>query len=167
MTVCRIPVATYRLQLTPSFGLADARALVPYLHLLGITALYASPFFRARWGSSHGYDVTDHATINPELGTEAELEALAHTLQQHGMGLIMDVVPNHMGIGDESNRWWQDVLENGPGSPYASFFDIDWTPAKQVLQHKVLLPVLGDQYGKVLEQSEIRLGYDAGAFSIE
>src|SRR6266705_1729780 len=167
MTVCRMPIATYRLQLTPNFGFADAQALVPYLHLLGITDLYASPFCRARCGSSHGYDVTDHSTINPELGTEADLEALARTLQQHGMGLIMDIVPNHMGISDESNRWWQNVLENGPASPYAGFFDIDWAPPKQVLQNKVLLPVLGDQYGKVLEQGEIRLGYDEGAFIID
>jgi (1->4)-alpha-D-glucan 1-alpha-D-glucosylmutase len=167
MTVCRMPIATYRLQLTPNFGFADAQALVPYLHLLGITDLYTSPFCRARCGSSHGYDVTDHSTINPELGTEADLEALARTLQQHGMGLIMDIVPNHMGISDESNRWWQNVLENGPASPYAGFFDIDWAPPKQVLQNKVLLPVLGDQYGKVLEQGEIRLGYDEGAFIID
>jgi (1->4)-alpha-D-glucan 1-alpha-D-glucosylmutase len=167
MTVCRMPIATYRLQLTPSFGFADAQALVPYLHCLGITDLYASPFCRARYGSPHGYDVTDHSTINPELGTEADLEALAQTLQQHGMGLMMDIVPNHMGINDESNYWWQNVLENGPASPYAGFFDIDWAPPKQDLQNKVLLPVLGDQFGKVLEQGEMRLGYDEGAFSID
>jgi (1->4)-alpha-D-glucan 1-alpha-D-glucosylmutase len=139
---------------------------VPYLHALGITDLYVSPVFRARQGSTHGYDVTDHTTINPELGTELDLEALAQTLQQHGMGLLLDVVPNHMGIGDEANRWWQDVLENGPSSPYAGFFDIDWNPPKQVLANQVLLPVLGDQYGRVLEQGEIRLAYDEGAFFI-
>ena len=166
MSPCRIPIATYRLQFTPGFGFADALALVPYLHALGITDLYASPFFRARQGSLHGYDVTDHSAINPEFGTEADLEALAHTLPQHGMGLLMDVVPNHMGISDVSNRWWQDVLENGPSSPYAHFFDIDWSPPKAVLANKVLLPVLGDQYGKVLEQGDIRLCYDEGAFSI-
>lgn len=166
MTTCRIPAATYRLQFTPDFGFADALALIPYLHALGITDLYASPFFRARQGSLHGYDVTDHTIINPELGTEADLEALAQALAQHGMGLLMDVVPNHMGISDVSNRWWQDVLENGPSSPYAHFFDIDWAPPKAVLANKVLLPVLGDQYGKVLEQGDIRLCYDAGAFSM-
>ena len=166
MTTCRIPAATYRIQFTPGFGFADALALIPYLHALGITDLYASPFFRARQGSLHGYDVTDHSTINPEFGTEADLEALAHALTQYGMGLLMDVVPNHMGISDASNRWWHDVLENGPGSPYAHFFDIDWAPPKAVLANKVLLPVLGDQYGKVLEQGDIRLCYDDGAFSI-
>jgi (1->4)-alpha-D-glucan 1-alpha-D-glucosylmutase len=136
------------------------------LHALGITDLYVSPLFRARQGSTHGYDVTDHTTINPELGTEADLEALAQTLQQHGMGLLMDVVPNHMGIGDAANRWWQDVLENGPSSPYAGFFDIDWNPPKQALANQLLLPVLGDQYGRALEQGEIRLAYDEGAFFI-
>src|SRR5574341_825453 len=167
MPGCRVPGATYRLQWSAGCDFAAARALVPYLHALGITDLYTAPFFRARPGSSHGYDVTDHNTINPALGTEADLEALAQALRQHGMGLLMDVVPNHMGIGDASNRWWQDVLENGPGSPYAGFFDIDWTPPKQVLANQVLLPVLGDQYGKVLEQGEIRLTYDEGAFCIE
>src|SRR2546427_11269801 len=167
MTTCRLPAATYRIQFTPGFGFADALALIPYLHALGVSDLYASPFFRARRGSLHGYDVTDHTTINPEFGTEADLETLAHALTQHGMGLLMDVVPNHMGISDASNRWWHDVLENGPGSPYAHFFDIDWAPPKAVLQNKVLLPVLGDQYGKVLEQGEIRLGYDEGAFIID
>jgi (1->4)-alpha-D-glucan 1-alpha-D-glucosylmutase len=163
MTTCRIPVATYRLQFTPDFGFADALPLIPYLHALGITDLYASPLFRARRGSLRGYDVTDHSSINPELGTEADLEALAQALTQHGMGLLMDVVPNHMGISDGSNRWWQDVLENGPSSPYAHFFDIDWAPPKAVLANKVLLPVLGDQYGKVLEHGDIHLFCDEGA----
>lgn len=163
---CRIPVATYRLQLSPCFGLLEARALVPYLHRLGITDLYASPMFRARRGSLHGYDVTDPGVLNPELGTEADLEALIHTLQQHEMGLLMDIVPNHMGIGDESNRWWYDVLENGPSSPYAHFYDIDWQPPKQALHNKVLLPVLDGQYGQVLERGEIRVCYEAGAFFV-
>ena len=141
MTTCRVPAATYRIQFTPGFGFADALALIPYLHTLGITDLYASPFFRARRGSLHGYDVTDHSTINPEFGTEADLEALAHALTQYGMGLLMDVVPNHMGISDVSNRWWQDVLENGPNSPYAHFFDIDWTPPKaEIFCGRLILP---------------------------
>jgi (1->4)-alpha-D-glucan 1-alpha-D-glucosylmutase len=162
----RVPIATYRLQLTPNFGFTKARGLVPYLHALGITDLYASPFFKARQGSAHGYDVTDYNTINPELGSEADLEDLVHTLQQYSMGLLMDVVPNHMGIGDISNQWWWDVLENGPSSPYACFFDIDWAPPKEELANKVLLPFLGDQYGKVLEQGDIRLFYEGGAFFI-
>ncbi|MGE3539320.1 MAG: malto-oligosyltrehalose synthase [Candidatus Tectimicrobiota bacterium] len=160
----RIPIATYRLQLSAHVGLAEARTLVPYLHRLGVSDLYLSPVFRARRGSLHGYDVTDHNMINPELGTEADMEALLHTLQQHGMGCLLDIVPNHMGIGDETNRWWYDVLENGPSSLYAGFFDIDWQPPKHALHNKVLLPVLGEQYGQVLEQGDLRLCYDEGAF---
>ena len=127
----------------PQFWLCGRPGSRPlYLHALGITDLYASPFFRARQGSLHGYDVTDHSALNPEFGTEADLERLAHALTQYGMGLLMDVVPNHMGISEVSNRWWQDVLENGPSSCYAHFFDIDWAPPKAVLANKVLLPVL-------------------------
>src|SRR5438034_11703843 len=111
MRTCRIPAATYRIQFTPGFGFADALALIPYLHALGITDLYASPFFRARQGSLHGYDVTEHSTINPALGTEADLETLAHALTQHDMRLLMDVVRTHMGISDASNQWGRDVIE--------------------------------------------------------
>lgn len=160
----RIPVATYRLQFNASFRFADAMHLVPYLHALGITDLYASPIFQARQGSTHGYDVTDHTVLNPELGTAEDFAALTDALRRHDMGLILDVVPNHMGIVEESNRWWQDVLENGPSSPYAKFFDIDWHPPKQDLDNKVLLPILGDQYGRVLENGEIRLVYDEDGF---
>jgi (1->4)-alpha-D-glucan 1-alpha-D-glucosylmutase len=166
MATFRIPGATYRLQLNRSLRFADARALVPYFQRLGISDLYTSPFLRALPGSMHGYDVTDHTSINPEIGSDEELAALLEALSDHGMGLLIDVVPNHMGIDDESNRWWWDVLENGPSSPYAKFFDIDWTPPKEDLANKVLLPILGDQYGKVLENGEIQLLYDAGAFFI-
>src|SRR5215510_14278006 len=165
MTTPRIPGATYRLQFNHSFRFADARALVPYLHALGITDLYASPFLKARRGSPHGYDITDHSTINPEIGGDDDLAELTGELARHGMGLVVDVVPNHMGI-DETNRWWWDVLENGPSSPYAKFFDIDWAPPKENLANKVLLPILGDQYGKVLENGEIQLAFEAGAFVI-
>jgi (1->4)-alpha-D-glucan 1-alpha-D-glucosylmutase len=166
MTIFRISVATYRLQLNKYFHFADAQALVPYLHRLGITDLYTSPFLKARPGSPHGYDVTDHTAINPEIGSDEDLAALSAELSRHKMGLIIDVVPNHMGIDDESNRWWWDVLENGPSSPYAKFFDIDWAPPKEDLANKVLLPILGDQYGKVLENGEIQLLYEVGAFFI-
>ncbi len=148
MSPCRIPTATYRLQFTPDFGFADALSLIPYLHALGITDLYASPFFRAQQGSLHGYDVTDHSAINPEFGTEADLERLAHALTQYGMGLLMDVVPNHMGISDVSNRWWQDVLENGPSSCYAHFFDIDWAPRRRSWRTKCCSPSWGTSMGK-------------------
>ena len=166
MTIFRIPIATYRVQLNKQFPFANTQALVPYLHRLGITDLYTSPFLKAQPGSLHGYDVTDHTALNPEIGSDEDLAALSAELKRHEIGLMIDVVPNHMGIDDESNRWWWDVLENGPSSPYAKFFDIDWAPPKEDLANKVLLPILGDQYGKVLENGEIHLLYEAGAFFI-
>src|SRR5215475_13125754 len=166
MPMFRIPVSTYRLQLNSDLRFADVQGLVPYFHRLGITDLYASPFLKARRGSRHGYDVIDHTSINPEIGSDEDLAALTAALAGYGMGLIADVVPNHMGIDDEANRWWWDVLENGPSSPYAKFFDIDWAPPKEDLANKVLLPILGDQYGKVLENGEIHLLFEAGAFII-
>jgi (1->4)-alpha-D-glucan 1-alpha-D-glucosylmutase len=160
----RLPVATYRLQLNKTFTFNDARAIVPYLHELGICDAYASPIQRARPGSMHGYDITDHSQINPELGTEADFNEFSRQLREYRMGLILDVVPNHMGIGDPSNLWWNDVLENGPSSLYASHFDIDWQPVNPGLENKVLLPVLEDQYGRVLEEAKLKLGYDNGSF---
>lgn len=160
-----IPTATYRLQLSGlSFDLA--RELVPYLAELGIGAAYLSPFFRARKGSTHGYDVVDHAMFDPSLGDEQQFSALADSLRSAGMGLVVDIVPNHMGIDDPFNRWWQDVLENGPASPYAAFFDIDWNPPKEGLRGKVLLPVLGDQFGRVLEDQQLQLAFESGRFVI-
>lgn len=159
----RLPRATYRVQLTPSFHLDDAARLVPYLHALGISHLYASPFLRASSDSPHGYDVVDHDQIDPRLGGEEGLERLVEQLHAHGMGLILDFVPNHMGIGSE-NLYWQDVLENGPSSAHAKFFDIIWKPVKDELENKVLLPVLGDQYGAVLEAGELELVYGEGSF---
>ncbi|MFH1650513.1 MAG: alpha-amylase family glycosyl hydrolase, partial [Chloroflexota bacterium] len=138
MARLRIPGATYRLQLQPRFTFADAGALLPYLQKLGITDLYASPVFRARAGSSHGYDVTDPRRLNPELGGETQFRALADRLRALGMGLLLDIVPNHLAASTE-NPWWSDVLENGTASPYAPFFDIDWEAGKG----KVVLPVLG------------------------
>jgi (1->4)-alpha-D-glucan 1-alpha-D-glucosylmutase len=159
-----IPVSTYRLQFNNQFTFADAQALVDYLAELGISDIYSSPILTARPGSLHGYDVVDHTKINPELGTEEEFVAFARSLAGHAMGVLMDVVPNHMCIASSINRWWQDVLENGPGSPYARFFDIDWQPPKENFADKVLLPILGDQYGRVLENQEIRITYRGGAF---
>ena len=160
----RIPCCTYRLQFNKDFSFRDATALVDYLDALGVTDLYASPFLMARSGSMHGYDVVDHGRLNPELGTESDLDALSEALRARGMGLLMDVVPNHMCIASDANHWWNDVLENGRSSPYASFFDIDWHPPKAELDEKILLPVLGRQYGRVLEGSEISIGYAGGAF---
>ncbi|WP_342347744.1 malto-oligosyltrehalose synthase [uncultured Nitrospira sp.] len=159
-----IPLSTYRLQFNSSFTFQDASRILPYLSQLGITDCYASPYLKAVPGSTHGYDVVDPTELNPEIGTEAEYRAFIQALHQHGMGQILDVVPNHMGIAGSTNLWWQDVLENGPSSHYATFFDIDWTPVKPELENKVLLPILGDQYGIVLENQEIILHYDDGQF---
>ncbi|MGD9614464.1 MAG: malto-oligosyltrehalose synthase [Alphaproteobacteria bacterium] len=154
--------ATYRLQFHKGFTFRDAEALVPYLARLGISHLYASPLMQARPGSTHGYDIVDHNRLNPEIGTEAEFEALVASLASHGMGLIVDIVPNHMGVGGADNSWWLDVLEWGENSPYAPFFDINWDPVRDDLKNRVLLPVLGDQYGAVLEKGEIALRFDPG-----
>ena len=158
----RIPGCSYRLQLNKNFNFRDATALVDYLDALGVTDVYASPFLVARPGSMHGYDVIDHARLNPEIGTDGDLDALAAALKQRGMGLIMDVVPNHMCIASSDNHWWNDVLENGRSSPFAAFFDIDWHPPKTELHEKVLLPVLGEQYGRVLENQEISIDVRGG-----
>jgi (1->4)-alpha-D-glucan 1-alpha-D-glucosylmutase len=162
----RIPVSTYRFQFNPHFVFSDAMDLVPYLNDLGITDIYASPCFKARKGSTHGYDITDPNTLNPELGGEKGFNGLAAELKKYGMGLILDIVPNHMCIEDKENVWWMDVLENGPSSLYANFFDIDWHPVKPELENKVLIPVLGDQYGAVLENQELNLAYERGGFFV-
>ena len=163
-----VPSATYRVQLHGGFRFVDATRLVPYLAALGISHLYISPPLKARTGSQHGYDVVDHGMLNPELGTRAEFDAMVAALHAHEMGLLIDVVPNHMGVLDGDNAWWLDVLENGEGSAWADFFDIDWQVADPALHGKVLLPILGDQYGVVLEGGELQLGFDAarGYFTV-
>src|SRR5262245_10319670 len=149
-----IPRATYRLQLNSTFTFKDAIALVPYLAELGISHVYCSPYFRARPGSMHGYDVVDHNAINPEVGTREELESFVRALRAHGMGHILDFVPNHVGIMGADNAWWMDVLENGRASRYADFFDIDWFPPNPALAGRLLVPALGDPYGVILERGE-------------
>ena len=163
----RAPVATYRVQLNHAFTLRDLDALTPYLHDLGVSDCYCSPILTARQGSTHGYDICDHGHLNAEIGTAADLEALAESLRSRGLGLIVDFVPNHMVIDPQTNRWWRDVLENGPSSPYARFFDIDWRPVKEELRDRVLLAILGDQYGEVLERGELRLIFAAGSLALE
>jgi (1->4)-alpha-D-glucan 1-alpha-D-glucosylmutase len=164
----RIPRATYRLQLHRGFTFRDATALVPYLHRLGISHVYCSPFLRARAGSTHGYDIVDHRQLNPEIGSREDYDRLVRALADHGMGQVMDVVPNHMGVMGADNAWWLDVLENGQASAYAHFFDIDWQPPHAHLRNKVLVPVLGDHYGACLDRGELALGFDAdaGTFAI-
>lgn len=162
----RTPVNLYRVQLHHGFTFDDARGTVPYLAALGVTDLYASPFLTAGRGSTHGYDIADHGRLNEELGGEARYDALAQTLAARDLGFVLDIVPNHMGVDPSRNHWWRDVLENGPSSIYARFFDIDWTPVKAELTDKVLLPILSDQYGLVLERGELRLGFRDGAATL-
>ncbi len=160
----RVPVSTYRVQLHGGFTFADAARVVPYLDRLGVTDLYCSPILAARPGSSHGYDVVDHGRLNPELGGDDAYRELTTVLAARGMGQVVDIVPNHMSLEpSHANRWWHDVLENGPSSPFARYFDIDWKPVKPELADKVLLPILGDQYGRVLERGELSLAYRDGA----
>ncbi len=160
-----VPVATYRLQFHPGFTFADAAAIAPYLRDLGVGDAYASPLFMARAGSTHGYDICDYGRLSPALGGEAGFAELSAALRNAGLGLVLDMVPNHMGVGGE-NPWWVDVLENGPASAYAGFFDIDWAPVKPELAGKVLLPILGDQYGVVLEAGELQLRLVDGALAL-
>ncbi len=160
------PAATYRLQLHHGFRFADATAIVPYLNRLGISHCYASPYLKAVKGSEHGYDLVDHGQLNPEVGSEQDFQTFVAALRQHSMGHILDFVPNHMGVASNDNLWWQDVLENGPSSQFANYFDIDWSPLKSDLTNKVLLPVLGDQFGRVLENQQLKLEFADGAFTL-
>ena len=162
----RIPVSTYRLQLSSQFTFRDATNIIGYLHDLGITDIYASPYFKAKRGSLHGYDIVDHNSLNPEIGSQEDYAAMAAELRRHGMGQVLDIVPNHMCVECSENTWWMEVLENGPSSPYAMYFDIDWTPVKKELRGKVLLPTLGDQYGNILEGQELKVVLEEGAFSV-
>ncbi|HEX9045669.1 MAG TPA: malto-oligosyltrehalose synthase [Verrucomicrobiae bacterium] len=168
------PRATYRFQFSENFRLAQAIALAPYLRALGISHIYASPLFAARPHSTHGYDVCDFSRLNPELGTEAELEHLVGALRKFGMGLILDIVPNHMGIGTPENAWWWDVLKHGRISRFAGYFDIDWESRDEELRGKVLLPILGDtaayqlkyaeSSGNAVQASELMVGEQNGEF---
>jgi (1->4)-alpha-D-glucan 1-alpha-D-glucosylmutase len=163
----RLPEATYRQQFHAGFTFQDARAVIPYLHDLGISHCYASPYLKARPGSTHGYDIIDHRQINPEIGSPQDHAAWVESLREHGLGQILDMVPNHMGVASNDNSWWNDVLENGPASPYASWFDISWeAPTRPELRDRVLLPVLGAAYGKVLESGQLHLSFEAGTFSV-
>jgi len=168
VTHWRVPRATYRLQFNNRFTFADATLIVDYLDQLGISHCYASPYLKARPGSPHGYDIIDHNAINPEIGSPEEFEHFVAELKAHDMGQIIDIVPNHMGVMGSDNAWWLDVLENGPASVYAQYFDIDWFPSNEEFQGRVLLPVLGEHYGTVLENGELRLMFEPnrGEFSV-
>ncbi len=161
----RVPGATYRIQFNKDFRFEQARSLVPFLHGLGITDLYASPVFQARGGSTHGYDVTDPSTLNTELGTPEEFDALIADLLAFGMRLLIDIVPNHMATSSE-NPWWMDVLENGSTSEYAAYFDVEWGHSTPSVQDKILIPILGEPYGTALESQKLQLALDASGFRI-
>jgi (1->4)-alpha-D-glucan 1-alpha-D-glucosylmutase len=163
-----IPRATYRLQFHKGFGFKDAAALAPYLARLGISHVYASPYLKARPGSTHGYDIVDHGQLNPELGDEPTFSDMVAAFRENGLGQVLDFVPNHMGVGGSDNPWWIDVLEWGPASDYAGWFDIDWDPDRRYLHDKLLVPLLGDQYGAVLESGQLALRFDpeTGGFAV-
>lgn len=163
----RVPRATYRLQFHAGFTFKDALALVPYLASLGVSHVYSSPLLRARAGSSHGYDIVDHAALNPELGSAADFDALVAALQAAGLGLILDVVPNHMAVLAADNPWWQDVLQHGRDARHAGYFDIDWQPANPDLRDRVMLPLLGEHYGACLHAGQLRLALDVPRGAVE
>jgi (1->4)-alpha-D-glucan 1-alpha-D-glucosylmutase len=161
-----VPRATYRLQLGPGLGFEQAAALADYLAELGVSHLYTSPYLQAAAGSTHGYDIVDPTRVNEELGGADAHARMCEALQHAGLGQVVDVVPNHMAIAGRQNPWWWDVLENGQASLYARFFDVDWEASEERWPNKVLLPVLGDHYGRVLEAGDLRLERDGGAFVV-
>lgn len=164
----RVPRATYRLQFNKDFTFDDATKILPYLARLGVSHVYCAPILRARPGSMHGYDVVAHDQINPELGGAEGFERFTQALRGHAMRQLLDMVPNHMGVLGADNVWWMDVLENGPASAYAQYFDIDWHPVNADLEGKVLVPALGDHYGNVLAGGELVVVFEpeAGAFAV-
>jgi (1->4)-alpha-D-glucan 1-alpha-D-glucosylmutase len=159
-----IPRATYRFQFNEHFRLPDALALVPYLHELGVSHIYASPLFKAAPHSTHGYDVCDFSRLNPELGTEADLEKLVHALHEEKMGIVLDIVPNHMGIGTPENISWWDVLTHGEKSKFAGHFDIDWQSSDRISRGKIFIPILGDDYATLLNKGEFQLRFEKERF---
>ncbi len=162
----RVPSSTYRLQFHAGFTFRDAAALVPYLASLGVGACYASPYLKATPGTLHGYDISDHNVLNPELGDDRDYQAFVDALHAHDMGQVLDFVPNHMGTDARTNAWWYDVLENGPSAEHAAYFDIDWAPVVSAMRDQLLLPILGDQYGCELERGRLQLAFESGALQL-
>ena len=158
------PRATYRLQLRPGFGLKEATEILDYLADLGISHVYTSPYLQAAHNSTHGYDVVDPSQINTQLGNDLLHQEFCETVQKLNLGSMIDIVPNHMAIIGKQNPWWWDVLENGPSSPFAIYFDVDWDSSEERWPNKVLLPVLGNHYGRILENQELRLDFNDGHF---
>src|SRR5436853_112896 len=165
MVASHVPSSTYRIQLNQGFRFSDALRILDYLHDLGITDLYLSPVLASRKGSNHGYDVIDPTRVDPDLGSEEEFTLLQTELQNRGMGLLLDIVPNHMAASSE-NPWWMDLLEDGPASASASYFDVDWHPPSRSLDNRILLPLLGDSYANSLENQQLTLVFEEGSFYI-
>ncbi len=161
------PSSTYRVQLNSKFDFDAATHLIPYLKELGIDHLYCSPYLQAAAGSMHGYDVVNHSRVNEELGGALGLDRLTQELETNGMGQMLDIVPNHMAITGRENPWWWDVLENGPSSPYAAFFDVDWEPPERRLHNMVLMPVLEDQYGALLSTGKLSIVREGDSFMVK
>jgi len=157
--------STYRLQLHKGFTFDDAAAVAGYLKALGISHIYCSPYLQAAPGSMHGYDVVDPQNLNEELGGAEGHARFCRRLGELGLGQVLDIVPNHMALGPQNKYWW-DVIENGPSSRYATWFDIDWNSAEAKLHNKVLIPVLGDQYGRVLSARQFKVEYTGERFEL-
>lgn len=162
----REPLSTYRIQLNSQFGFDAAAELVPYLEELGIDYLYCSPYFQAAPGSTHGYDVVDHSHLNEELGGTPAFERMCAAIERNGLRQILDIVPNHMAITGRENPWWWDVLQNGPSSAYAAYFDVDWEPPEHRIHNILLMPVLADQYGVVLAEGKLKIGREGADFVV-
>src|SRR5438045_4007942 len=166
MLASHVPSSTYRIQLNQGFRFSDALRILDYLHDLGVSDVYLSPVLASRKGSNHGYDVIDPTRIDPDLGSEEEFARLQTELQNRGMGLLLDIVPNHMAASAE-NPWWMDVLENGSQSAFAAFFDVDWNSYAPGLQGRILLPILGRPFGEALDNGELKVVYNDGRFFIQ
>jgi (1->4)-alpha-D-glucan 1-alpha-D-glucosylmutase len=162
------PRATYRIQLHKGFGFDDMAQCAPFLSTLGVSHAYLSPYLKARPGSGHGYDIVDHGQLNPELGDEAAFQRMSAALKAHGLGHILDFVPNHMGVGGSDNPLWLDVLEWGADATHAGWFDIEWDSQRRYLHNKLLVPLLGDHYGIELERGMLELKFDPhdGSFAV-
>ena len=159
-----VPLATYRLQLSHQLRFKEVQDLVDYFHEMGISHLYFSPILKAKSGSTHGYDVTDSTQLNPEIGTTQEFEDLVKLLRSKSIGILLDIVPNHMYIGNNENPWWNSILEKGELSPFSNYFDIDWHPPKRIFDNKVFLPLLDRVFGEALENQALKVRYDQGRF---
>ncbi|MGB8441182.1 MAG: malto-oligosyltrehalose synthase [Candidatus Acidiferrales bacterium] len=166
MPLRHIPLSCYRLQFNRNFTFRDASNILNYLSRLGITDIYASPLLQSRSGSGHGYDATDPTRIDSDLGSEQQFDMFQADLQKHSLGLLLDIVPNHMAASDE-NPWWMDLLENGPASVYSSYFDVDWHPPSRILDNKILLPVLSSVYADALKNQELQLIFVRGSFFVK